>query len=111
MIVAESQLGYRIPGRPREHEPVDFERARTYALRDRISLLRKATENDFERAAATWLAQIAATPLSAERLAEFEEWLAHPQHELVIARLIIDALDADSTNAGERDASGLLPKA
>jgi ferric-dicitrate binding protein FerR (iron transport regulator) len=52
-------------------------------------------ENEMERAAAEWLALIAAGPLPPERLAAFEEWLADPRHEMAVARLIIAELDAE----------------
>jgi hypothetical protein len=46
--------------------------AGTYAVSDRSSSL-QATENEVERAAADWLAQIASGPLSPQRNAEFEQ--------------------------------------
>jgi ferric-dicitrate binding protein FerR (iron transport regulator) len=64
-------------------------------LRDHISSLRKATENDVERAAARWLAQLGQRNLSSEKLAEFDAWLEDPEHEVAIARLIIAQLDAE----------------
>jgi ferric-dicitrate binding protein FerR (iron transport regulator) len=51
--------------------------------------------NEIERAAADWLAQIAPGQLSSEKLAEFEEWLANPDHEVAVARLLVAELDAE----------------